>query len=772
MIEAPAPLLAINAETRKPYDSRVKDGASARALVQQVSKEDAGRSKDRALTKALLNGAAPFSEKYRRDNGLNWTANLNFMEGRAAVDSARVPYYQLFSAVKHYADCATAYQPEHPEHERWGDTITKHFDALLKGWDQFDWHIQNSQYWMLVEGWAPLFFPKVSDWRFRSLPSASIKVEKDAPSCIDSRHSHIAISSKYKIHELWEFIKDEEAAKALGWNVKMVQDTIIATANGTFSAGSPRNSDSWEEWERRLTNNDLYWSNQSGEVSVSWLWVQELSGKVSQFIVTDSELPEPGLPNEKRPDTFLFKSVELYEHYGQALVVFFQNTGDGTWHSVKGMAYLGYKHWDVSNRLKCQSINNAFLRSTMMIQPKDMQSMDKLQLMVRGDAMIFPAGAELLQLTAGSDIEGVLAVDRMLSNHLANNLGVFNQRSMSRDDGRGEMPTATQVQMQVQKEATLNQGQITLTYATMDKLYAEMLRRAVLSSDSEAKKFREACYDDGVPERALKEMEYVRANRASGYGSAQSKMLVLEQLEKVLPMLPEEGKVVFADMLISATAGVDKVDKLNPKLPQPNMDQGWAQMEDLLLWQGTIPPVISGQNNVAHLQVHLETAKQKLGPMNAAVEAGEPVDPQAMEEAMRYVEALVPHVEAHLAPIRSDPSRKHLAKQFDLILRDLVAFSGQLVGALRNAQRDMEIAAQEEQNAVALGAMDQAKLASVQQEMILKREKTANDIQLKNLKAANSVRLANFKAAQNSQLNTATTLEEIRRGRAIEAAGV
>src|SRR6185369_15723308 len=108
-----APYLDTLTETGKPVESRLKDGASARMLIQKVIIEDSNRGRMRALVKGLVDGNPPYSEAKRRQNRLEWTANINFMQGQAMMDSTAVPYYSIFNGVENYAECRTAYQPDH-----------------------------------------------------------------------------------------------------------------------------------------------------------------------------------------------------------------------------------------------------------------------------------------------------------------------------------------------------------------------------------------------------------------------------------------------------------------------------------------------------------------------------------------------------------------------------------------------------------------------------------------------------------------------------------
>lgn len=768
--EMPPPTLyglkTLEGENCTPPESRVEDAGSMRSIARRMIIEDEPRSRERALTKGLLDGNPPYNSAKRKSSGQSWMANLNFMEGEAAVDSARVPYYQIFSGVKQYAVCKTKWGPDQQTRDRVSDIISKRFHELLKGWDFFDWHMQNCFAEMLRWGYAPLVYDAGGSWKFKSIDTKCVMVPKDTASVVDDRLPCLMVVEAFTVSELWDKIRDEEAAEAAGWNVQAVKRAIQQAANGANTV-SPWAATPWEEWQRRLKNNDLYWSFNGQMVYCYRLLVKEFrEGKmaVSQFICTQSPVYDREYKESESDDAgFLFKHVDRYESYNEAIIVFFQNTGDGTWHSVRGMAMKGFKHWDASNRTMCKALDNSFQRSSIVLSTETQKAADDLQLMVFSDRTILPPGTKVQQIGFGGDIEGVMAVTRMLQNHVANNLGVYNQRTLTREDGRGEQPTATAVQNQVLKEASLNQGQISVTYGSLDQLYETTFAKAVTSSDEDAQAFRKACEDDGVPKEALKDMESVCANRQSGYGSAAMRMQTIQQLAPIVPSLPEEGKVAYNDMVIAATAGVDKIETLNPKVHIPKEDDSIAASENGAMAAGSTQIVSSGQDHVNHVEIHFGDMRQRLAPLAEALDNEQPMEEGALQTAYAYLQLMGPHVEEHMGKIMADPIRKAIGKQLQDQLASYVAFNGKLRGAIKQAQRAAQIQAEDQQNATALGALDQAKLQSAELANQIKVDKWNTDKAIKINKADTTNRLSTFKTLHDTTLNDASTAADIRR---------
>src|SRR4051812_36325549 len=88
-------------------ETRLADAASLRGIARRMVIDEEPRSRERAICRGLLDGNAPYNSAKRKAAGQAWQTNLNFLQGEAAIDSASVPYYQIFSGVKEYAVCRT-----------------------------------------------------------------------------------------------------------------------------------------------------------------------------------------------------------------------------------------------------------------------------------------------------------------------------------------------------------------------------------------------------------------------------------------------------------------------------------------------------------------------------------------------------------------------------------------------------------------------------------------------------------------------------------------
>lgn len=719
-------------------EQRIKSATDARKLSDGLKQEDLGPAYTRSLVNGLVGGALPFTNV---PPDLAFIPNINFMEGAAMIETSRVPYYQLLN-VENYAEVKVTHDPDNPDREKWQGYIQTFFHEMINRWGlEWFWEFQRKDYEMLKHGIGPIMFEDYPNWRFRSLDAGALKVPKSSPSCLNKRIPYSAIYHNERVHTLWEKIKDADAASKVGANVTNIRSAIMYAMKGANTLQS------WDYYERILDARDLSASFSDGDiVPCVTILNKEFSGKVSRLTFTEASFSTPDeRDNNLTEDSggFLYSAIGKYDDYAQCVIVFFHELGDrGTWESVKGLGAKAFRHLTVSNQQKCRMLAAVEMSTGLTIQIGDTRSKDAMQLIQRGMVTYIPPGVKVIQQPQQAGfLDGPITVDRVLSNHLANNLGQFNPRNISREDGKGEMPTATQVNNQVAKEASLSQGQISLHYTTLDAMFSEMFRRATMkgTTDEEAKRFQKQCTDAQVPKEALQNC-IVRTNRISGYGSAQMRQLSDDQMLKsgaVAAMSPQ-GQQNFWRYYTGGVKGADKIESFFPIEQLPNRDDVDAEMENGLIASGRTP-VLYG-NDVVHVQSHLGDTARTLAPVEQAIQQGQN-DPEQLQKAIEYLGIMGPHLEAHIGRMQSDPHRKQDAKLFQDKLNQLVAFNGKLHGAVRDAQRQQSINQQEQARATSLGALDQAKVRSAQADDQIKAMKAKSDIQRKDAKTANDLRL-------------------------------
>lgn len=348
-------------------------------------------------------------------------------------------------------------------------------------------------------------------------------------------------------------------------------------------------------------------------------------------------------------------------------------------------------------------------------------------------------------------------------------LGNFQPRNFGRSDGKGEQPTATQIQATVAQEASLSNGQMDNYYIFLDTVDAETDRRLKISGDQEAVWFREECARVGIPKEIMLDMK-VKANRISGYGSPAMRKQAMQEGFQVAPMLNPVGKNNFLNDAVGTIFGPDKIEIYNPPVHIPDDEDALISSENGQFRLSIEPPVIG--NAVRHLEGHLGYATTYLEPLAAATEQGQPLEMDQLQDAMEYIKVMVPHTGQHLEQLKGDPSQQQNYKLFTTQLKNLVGFNGKLFAEYRHLLQQQQQQQLQEQQANAIGALDQAKLQSTQAEIERSDAKAQNDMQLKTMKARHAAELKTWQVSQQNKLQSAKVATDISHDRILTAAEV
>lgn len=714
-------------------EQRVKTVSDARKLSDTLKREDLPYAYTRRLVNAQIGGAPPFANV---PIDLQWVPNVNLLDGAAEIERARIPYYQLLN-VDAYATISSPFAQGDPNHDKWEALGAKFFHETINRWEDWYWEYQGKDYEMLKHGIGPIMFEDYPNWRFRALDSGAMKVPKDTRSGVSARMPYCTIHTSERIHTLWGHIRDEAAATKAGWNVPAVRKVIMHGMKG-------HDSNSWDYYERILLTQDLTASYSDGDVvECVTLLNQEFNGKVSRLMYPQNGFSTPaGKPDNA--EEFMFSDVGKYDNYSQCVVAFFHELGDyRTWHSVKGLGQKGYRYHAIINQMNCRMLAGAEMATGITLQLGDTKSKDAANIVQRGLVTYIPPTAKLLpQPQPGGFLDGPITVVRIMDNRHAANQGQSGTRALSRDDGKGEMPTATQVDAQVTESASLNQGQISLHFLSKDAMFSEMFRRMSMkgTTDKESQRFQQMCSDAGIPPEFFKDCT-VKANRLSGYGSANLRHLSDEQMLQsgaVAAMRPE-NQIKFWRFYTGGVKGADKIDEFFPFDDPVNRDQIDAEFENSLFATATEPLLLYGDDTI-HLQSHIPYLQKKFAPVEQAINQGVN-DPQQVQAAYQELQIAGPHIEEHVSSMQKNKYRAKEAKLFQDQLTQLVQFNSKLRGALRDIQRQQTINAEQTKAATTLGVLDQAKLQSMQVENTIKTTKAQADITRKDALAVNNARL-------------------------------
>lgn len=684
-------LKTLNETTYEAPKSRIGTGANAAEYVFRLSQADQNRSILRNRIKGNIDGNAPYLKSQLEASGMGSNTNLNFRQGVAIINQFKTPYYDLVVEVPMIADIKTAFGTS-TEITDWSQIISEEFHRMVTSWEDWDYLIQFSQFQMLVYGIGPVYFRDETDWRPEPAKIADVLVEDGSPSRVSELGAAVILKN-YTSPAIYRYIRNRKAATDLGWNVDAVDKAII---EARFGSEQPNlESQQYEWYQQKFKNADLYYGTYDTEaVRVGNVLVKEFDGKVSHHIVRSDRVTEE----------FLYSRIGRFDSMNDVLIPFFYDIGDGTWHSINGLGKEIYAYCQVFDRLRCREVDGAMIASSILLQAKDGVSVTKQQLLEIKNMNILPPGLSLQPTNIGQGIEATTMVRRDMESSLGGNIGSLYKAPNSPNPRKGQK----QAIMEMQQTAQLQKGNVNRFYSTQDKMLDKMLKRAVstklragIPGAEEALEFRRRCKMRGVPDQALQEIDYCKAWRSVGYGSAANRLMITEWLMEHAGSFPEDGKTEAVRMSLASMTNAQTVNAIMGDRTEERNDDTWeATMENNALRTGGEVMITKLQSNVKHLKIHLDDADKHI----------EEVEQQAQEQGMQmpalqglyvHLDAAGKHCYEHLKAIQSDPIREGDYKELQKRWQQMAKIHDQV-------KQQLEEMMQEQQKQQSNTAMDPA----------------------------------------------------------------
>lgn len=741
----------------KPPTERFPDPDEVAQMVDKFILDDSERAQVDAYVKAMLDGNPPFDHGKLVLAGRASDTNVNFREGEAMLGDALTPFYDLFAESRTYFEIEV--DEEDPQKRAaWSRTVTNEFDALLKEWDEFDWNIQQILHDMVAFGKGFAFWPNRTTWRFRGIRQSRVKVPNQSPSSLDQMHT-IVLLQDFPVHELYAPIRKTGGRKGSGWNKEAVLDAIHRVSPKSATDLSPVD---YELLQQQLRNHDLHISTQSSMIKGAHVLIKEYNDKITHLIIerngSNGKADPTRHPNaDATKSRFLFRKVGRYDSFRQALCPFFYDIGDGTYHSIKGLAIKLQAFLDIKNRLNCAVVDNARLTMSVLLKPTTANAHEDASLTFIGPMTVLPPNMEVQQWGLAGRLEEGLAVEQALTRKLESNLGQYRKAEQPKS---GNPDTATKVTYDAAKEASLGKGAVNRFYVQLDGLGDQTYPRAANPNlvddnggpNTKALEFQKRCLKAGVPKVKLMKPRFVRATRNIGNGSIFLRQQTILQTMQLVSQFNEAGRQNWLDSAIGVLAGTENIALWNPRqqLPDRLVDEAaWATLENAALAEGAPVMWTPTQNNVVHFSVHLKAAVDGL---NSVAQGGDPM------KVLAFVNATGQHMAIHLQEMARDPTQVRAFKQAEAQFKELQAASGQLMQKIAQMQADKDRIDQRKRQISEDAQLD---LMELEHKKRLSSAKTAFGMDEKAKKGEQARQLADASTASRIRLDTASTLAAI-----------
>jgi len=205
-------------------ECRMRDAIETQSYVRRLIDDDDKRSLKRSKVNGLVDGNPPYKQSKLVEAGRADACNVNWGRARSYMESGSGSFYDLFSEAPGFVTIKTDFgTPE--QKEEWSTILSDEVDRALKNCKEWDYEMSLSLDNMVLHGTGPLMFED----SHRIIPKAFLAGDLKVPEFTKSESAYwesCMMQGSYYPPELYDFIKNEEAATAVGWNVRYTKAVI------------------------------------------------------------------------------------------------------------------------------------------------------------------------------------------------------------------------------------------------------------------------------------------------------------------------------------------------------------------------------------------------------------------------------------------------------------------------------------------------------------------------------------------------------------------
>jgi hypothetical protein len=658
---------------------RIKDPQAAKALFDRLYEADKIRRKNRASAQAMLDGVPPYDEAELAATGQSEVANINFGEGEQLLEEAMAGYVDLLSSVERLVALRTTYGDKSQRYE-WEQIIAEEITRMLRAWPRYTSSFLLLANYFVGQGVGVVYHEDEIDWRWRVTGLGDFLIPNHTYACEEEIEVAICRRS-YQVHQLYAFIRDEQAAAEAGWCVEEVRKAILeaTSTNASINSGFA----DWEALQAEFKNNDLMLGYAaSAEVRVLHIWNREFDGSISHTLTMEDGSNEKFLCYRKSPFTDV----------AQAFTIFTYGIGtNGYYHSIRGLAHKVFPHVEATNRLRGRFFDGSMLASSMLIQPENEEALQDIAMFYYGPYAVVPPGAKVVERATANFAQSVVPMLNDLTQLIQDKTGSYRQSSSART---GLAKTKFEVQVDAANGARLSAASLNLFYDPLQRHLREVVRRITRRGylpaepgGREVLQFRKRCLARGVPEEAIYrvDLDTVVAVRAVGSGSEVARLAAFEEFIQLMSSFDDAGRRNVLRDRVAARVGYDQVDRYVPPIDadaRPMHDQKIAELENNSMRAGYPIEAFPNENHLIHARTHAALIQEYIG----ALDQGQ----MPLETAAPSLVNLVNHQTQHVERLGEDGAMAEEAAMLRKQLQETAEFTFNGMEKLRKQQQQQQ----------------------------------------------------------------------------------
>jgi hypothetical protein len=667
---------------------RIKNPSAALSLHARMFNDDRMRSADRAKIQQLMDNLAPVDPAVMESSGRGNCSNFNPGDAETVFSEEISPYIGLAYSGRTLFSTPIRSYGSMMERAKWARIIAEEATDMIRGWPDFLSRWQLGVIYTKRDGVAFGMHDDPVDWRWKIHNQEQLKYPANTQLGVGN-FQYISMEIPTHPTKFYEQIKDEEVARALGYNIERARAALMEAGPEMPQV------DNWEAWERSIKNNDYFLGGGGGDsaptVKLIHVFCCELDGTVSHYITRKGDEVQ---------ENFIFKKEGKFGKMDKFLYPMIENLGsNGTYHAIRGVGHKIY-----SKAMQVAILENKFadmidFDTTPIIQSPNPGDEDDLETVPFGYFSIFPNTYTLPERKTANYINSIIpGIDhfrQMMSRSTSKNA-----QSTIQDDPSVSRYVIDSVRRDDAQVSGLAEF---LFYAGIEPIFKEVMRRItdkdyepIMPGGQEAADFRKRCHERGVPKEALSDIDIsrIRMNRVIGGGNENVRAMKLQSIAGVAAGYDPVGKSHYQHDVTAAILDEESAEIYSPvssvvRLPD---DAGIAQCENNDLISGLQVVPLPGQNDEVHCMIHIrkmnEFAELVTGQSDQLVEVTPP---------MRHI---ADHIAMHIGNLDpTSPNTKEIIEIHEQFLGMIENGEVQIMAAQEKAQKEAMAAGPQDPNA-------------------------------------------------------------------------
>jgi hypothetical protein len=567
----------------KEHVPALRDIGQALQLVRSLQVENRTRGIKNSRILERYNSERPWDPGKLKADGLSWKANFTTKPLTTLIDRV-VPRFTSATRNMKYLT-ASQLPPRFDNAVNKTEEFRREITDTCRAHEQWDELItdlaqENTLFGYVSAGWLDSYswFPRFYNQEAFLVPQGTKHSAKSAPV--------ICFRDTYLLHELFDMVRDDEAAKLAGWDVA----NVVEAMNNAVPTDLRSVQNNYARIYQDLIRSSAVLSSFTGAKSVIvWhVFVSEVDGRVTHVAFDDHSGKQ------------LYWNAKQFERMSDIAAFFSFQHGNGMLQGSKGIGRELYNMASILDRARNEVVDRLQLSGKLVLQCEE-KEIKRFRMSIIGNAILIASGYSVTQAKIDGDVEPFFQLDEFLTKLLDSIAG-----NTSPKIPEGDRVTADAVNLAAAREEETKDAVISRFLLCFARFMTTIQRRLCDAStvDTQAKEMQA---------RLLKVMSREELDYLSKQPAVATVLDFSDAERQQIALIAQEGRgnplynqYELEKQSLTAKIGSDFANSV--LLPQNDPteqaeNQRQQQLEILLIQLGQEVPVSPRDNHIVHLDV-------------------------------------------------------------------------------------------------------------------------------------------------------------------------